>query len=369
MTFGEERLAELVRFFKKSLGEGAPLAAFRKSDEDMDKPDVYPGMRSYQGGRPRAFFDQMRLPPNFFPVEIFAEFHHIGQLSHGIGRLRVIGKYPGPMTRRCFKRHPGFGRLMSAVWTKAMALFRPSRLSSVFVACWLMTGCNTLDRIQNIGREPELSPVGGAIKKASYEPVTLPMPKHEPEVYQANSLWRQGARSFFKDQRARTIGDVLTVNVTITDEASLQNQTTRSRTNAENLGVGGLLGVENQFNRFLKGTVDPGSLVQLDSDVSNQGQGNVSRNEDIKLNVAAVVAQVLPNGNLVIHGRQEVRVNFEVRELYVAGVVRPEDITPDNAIAHEQIAELRIAYGGRGQLTDVQQPRYGSQVLDVILPF
>ncbi len=281
----------------------------------------------------------------------------------------MIGKYPGLMTRRYFKRHSGFGSLISVVWTKGIAFFRSSRLSSVFVACWLMTGCNTLDRIQNIGREPELSPVGGAIEKASYEPVTMPMPKHEPEVYQANSLWRQGARSFFKDQRARTIGDVLTVNVTITDEASLQNQTTRSRTNAENLGVGGLLGVENQFNRFLKGTVDPGSLVQLDSDVSNQGQGNVSRNEDIKLNVAAVVAQVLPNGNLVIHGRQEVRVNFEVRELYVAGVVRPEDITPDNAIAHEQIAELRIAYGGRGQLTDVQQPRYGSQVLDVILPF
>ena len=369
MTFGEDRLAELVRFFKTSLGDGAPLAAFRKPDEDMDKPGVYPGMRSSQGERHRAFLDQMRLSPNCVPVQIFIGFHHIGRLSHGIGRLRVIGKCPGQMTRRCFKWHLGFGSFISVVWTNGVALFRSSRLSSVFVACWLMTGCNTLDRIQNIGREPELSPVGGAIEKASYEPVTLPMPKHEPEVYQANSLWRQGARSFFKDQRARTIGDVLTVNVTITDEASLQNQTTRSRTNAENLGVGGLLGVENQFNRFLKGTVDPGSLVQLDSDVSNQGQGNVSRNEDIKLNVAAVVAQVLPNGNLVIHGRQEVRVNFEVRELYVAGVVRPEDITPDNAIAHEQIAELRIAYGGRGQLTDVQQPRYGSQVLDVILPF
>lgn len=237
------------------------------------------------------------------------------------------------------------------------------------LACWLLAGCNTLDRLQNIGREPALSPVGVSIQKANYEPVTMPMPAHVPEVYQANSLWRQGARSFFKDQRARTIGDVLTVNVTIEDEASLQNQTTRSRTNSENLGIGGLLGVENQLDRFFKGNVDGGSLVDLDSDLSNQGQGNVSRNEAINLNVAAVVAQVLPNGNLVIHGRQEVRVNFEVRELYVAGVVRPEDITPDNAIAHEQIAELRIAYGGRGQLTDVQQPRYGSQVLDVILPF
>ncbi len=109
--------------------------------------------------------------------------------------------------------------------------------------------------------------------------------------------------------------------------------------------------------------------MDLDSDLSNAGKGDVTRTEDIKLNVAAVVVQRLPNGNLVIHGRQEVRVNFEVRELYVAGVVRPEDITPDNMISHDQIAELRVAYGGRGQLSDVQQPRYGTQVLDVILPF
>ncbi len=244
-----------------------------------------------------------------------------------------------------------------------------SRLGASLLAGWLLTGCNALDRLQNIGREPALSPVGASIQKASYQPVTMPMPPHEPEVYQANSLWRQGARSFFKDQRARTIGDVLTVNVTIKDEATLSNETTRSRANAENLGIGGLLGIENRLDRIFSGNVTEGSIVDLDSDLSNKGKGDVSRNEDIKLNVAAVVAQVLPNGNLVIHGRQEVRVNFEVRELYVAGVVRPEDIKPDNTITHEQIAELRIAYGGRGQLTDVQQPRYGTQVLDVVLPF
>ncbi len=244
-----------------------------------------------------------------------------------------------------------------------------SKLGTSLLVCWLLAGCNALDRLQNIGSEPALSPVGASIQKASYQPVTMPMPPHEPEVYQANSLWRQGARSFFKDQRARTIGDVLTVNVTIKDEATLSNETTRSRANAENLGIGGLLGIENRLDRIFSGNVTEGSIVDLDSDLSNKGKGDVSRNEDIKLNVAAVVAQVLPNGNLVIHGRQEVRVNFEVRELYVAGVVRPEDITPGNTIAHEQIAELRIAYGGRGQLTDVQQPRYGTQVLDVVLPF
>lgn len=240
---------------------------------------------------------------------------------------------------------------------------------TTFLMASFLGGCNALDRLSNVGSAPELTPVGQQIEQASRQPVTMPMPAPEAEVYQANSLWRQGARGFFKDQRARAIGDVLTVNVTIEDEASLANETARSRSNSEKMGVGGLLGFESRLDRFLPGDVNESSLVDLDSDLSNKGRGNVSRNEDIKLDVAAVVVQRLPNGNLVIHGRQEVRVNYEVRELYVAGVVRPEDITPDNMISHNQIAELRVAYGGRGQLSDMQQPRYGSQVLDVILPF
>lgn len=244
-----------------------------------------------------------------------------------------------------------------------------SRLSALILSTFLLAGCNALDRLSKVGAEPELSPVGRHVEQASRQPVTMPMPAKQAEVYQANSLWRQGARAFFKDQRARDIGDVLTVNVTITDEASLENESSRSRNNSENLGLDNIFGIENQFGRFFSGDPNPGSLVDMDSSVSNLGTGSVSRTEDISLNVAAVVVQRLPNGNLVIHGRQEVRVNYEVRELYVAGVVRPEDITPDNAISHDQIAELRVAYGGRGQLSDVQQPRYGTQVLDVILPF
>ena len=244
-----------------------------------------------------------------------------------------------------------------------------SRLFVLALSVSLLAGCNALDRLSKVGAEPELSPVGRHVEQASRQPVTMPMPATKAEVYQANSLWRQGARGFFKDQRARDIGDVLTVNVTITDEASLENESSRSRNNSENLGLDNIFGIENQFGRFFSGDPNPGSLVDMDSSVSNLGTGSVSRTEDISLNVAAVVVQRLPNGNLVIHGRQEVRVNYEVRELYVAGVVRPEDITPDNAISHDQIAELRVAYGGRGQLSDVQQPRYGTQVLDVILPF
>ena len=231
-------------------------------------------------------------------------------------------------------------------------------------------GCaNLFGRLASIGEEPELSPIENPVERAAYRPVSLPMPAQQPEIYPANSLWRHGARSFFKDQRARDVGDVLTVQVTISDEASLRNETSRARANADGLSASAFFGYESKLGQIFPDAVDPGNLVDLESEMSNLGRGDVQRNEEIKLNVAAVVVQKLPNGNLVIQGRQEVRVNFEVRELYVAGVARPEDITPDNTIEHDQIAELRVAYGGRGQITDVQQPRYGAQVLDVILPY
>lgn len=231
-------------------------------------------------------------------------------------------------------------------------------------------GCaNFFERLASVGEAPDLSPIENPVEQASYRPVSLPMPPPEPEVYPANSLWRQGARSFFKDQRARTVGDVLTVEVTIADEASFNNQTRRSRDNADDLSASHFFGYESKLPEIFPDAVDPDNLVDLRSAMEHAGRGNTARNEEIKVNVAAVVTQVLPNGNLVIEGRQEVRVNFEVRELYVAGVARPVDITPSNTIQHDQIAELRVAYGGRGQITDVQQPRYGAQVLDIILPY
>jgi flagellar L-ring protein FlgH len=238
------------------------------------------------------------------------------------------------------------------------------------LAALALGGCaNTIERLSQVGKAPDLSPIENPVAGSGYQPVTLPMPATEPEIYPANSLWRQGARSFFKDQRARTIGDVVTVQVTIADEATLRNETRRTRENSDDLSATAFFGFESKLGEIFPDAVDPTNLVDLNSELEHGGRGNTARNEEIKLNVAAVVTQVLPNGNFVIQGRQEVRVNFEVRELYVAGVARPVDITPDNQIRHDQIAELRVAYGGRGQITDVQQPRYGAQVLDIILPY
>jgi flagellar L-ring protein precursor FlgH len=198
----------------------------------------------------------------------------------------------------------------------------------------------------------------------------MPMPPPEPQSpTQSNSLWRTGARGFFKDQRARRVGDILTVEVTIADEATLDNRTTRWRDNSDTLGIRGLFGADELLEDALADSFESEAAVDLSSSMSNQGGGRVSRGEDIELKVAAVIVQVLPNGNLVIHGRQEVRVNFEKRELLIAGIVRPEDVSPTNTIPHDQIAELRVAYGGEGQISDVQQPRYGAQVLDILLPF
>lgn len=160
----------------------------------------------------------------------------------------------------------------------------------------------------------------------------------------------------------------MTVRVKVTDKADLNNETRRSRSNGENLGAKNLFGLETQIGKVLPGA-NASALVGADSSSNSEGAGSVSRKEELVTNVAAVVTQVLPNGNLVVEGKQEIRVNFEVREIIVAGVVRPEDIEADNTIDSSKIAEARIAYGGRGQITDVQQPRYGQQVMDILLPF
>lgn len=244
-----------------------------------------------------------------------------------------------------------------------------ARALAAILAALVLAACSIPERLAQVGRTPDLAPITNPVERAGYRPISLPMPDPEPRISAgANSLWREGARGFFRDQRARRVGDVLTVNVTIQDRATLANESTRSRKNSDGL-VTGLFGLQNKLKEWLPEPIDPGKLVDMDSDTSNAGKGAVNRAEKINMNVAALITQVLPNGNLVIAGRQEVRVNFEVREITIAGVARPEDITPQNTIPHEKIAELRVAYGGRGQITDVQQPRYGAQVMDILLPY
>src|SRR4051812_9295100 len=230
----------------------------------------------------------------------------------------------------------------------------------------MLSGCAAIDRLTTVTQPPPLSEVDNRTAQPGYKPVQMPMPAAQPASYNPNSLWRNGSRAFFKDQRAHQIGDILTVQVNITDKAIIANETQRSRQTKDDSGVDNFFG---KGKLPIMNAAVPTRIFTSDSTTTLDGKGSVNRSEALLTNVAAVVTQVLPNGNLVVEGRQEIRVNYEIRELIVAGIVRPEDIQSENTIDSTKIAQARIAYGGRGQISDVQQQRYGNRVRDVFLPF
>ncbi len=246
------------------------------------------------------------------------------------------------------------------------------KASIIAVAVLSLSGCNLATRISEVGSGPKLTEIENPTSTPDYRPVSLPMPAPQIAEDNPSSLWRNGARAFFKDHRAKDIGDIVTVNLNLSDSASLANNTERTRADSEDTNVTNLLGLETRFAEIIPGAsaaVDPTSLMSFDNNHNTSGDGEIERSETINLTFAAVVTQILPNGSLVVMGRQEILVNKELRELMVTGVVRPEDIESDNSISHEKIAEMRVAYGGRGTLSQLQQPRWGTQLWDIIFPF
>lgn len=235
----------------------------------------------------------------------------------------------------------------------------------------ILSGCTaTLDRLDDVGKPPKFAAVSNPNAAPGYEPLSWPMPQAQPAPKQyANSLWQPGARAFFRDQRAAREGDILRVNVKFEDKAELNNQTDRTRSSTESLATPQIFGLQSKLLKRLPGTQDYNNLIDVNGNATTNGNGVIKRKEKIETQVAALVTQVLPNGNLVIDGSQEIRVNYELREVGVKGVVRPQDIKSDNTIDLSQIAEARVTYGGRGQISEVQQPRWGSQVLEILSPF
>ena len=185
----------------------------------------------------------------------------------------------------------------------------------------------------------------------------------------ANSLWRPGARAFFIDQRANRVGDILTIAITIDDSAQLSNSTDASRSNATQGGVAHFFGLEQTLGALFPAGYDPAKMIDQQGKTLSSGTGSVKRQERIQLTIAAIVTGVLPNSNLVIQGRQEVRANNELRELLVSGIVRPEDISSANTIKHTQIAEARISYGGRGDISVAQKVPAGQALAMKFSPF
>lgn len=243
---------------------------------------------------------------------------------------------------------------------KCSAVVRPAVLMLALAAC---------GRMDHVGKPPGFTPARNSTEELAMLDPGLPLQSEHRAVVDHASLWSGGRRSLLGDRRAVKRGDILTVVIEIDEEAAISNSTSRSRTGNESLSIPDLFGLPQRINPDLPEGADLERAVGIDSTSSSGGDGTVRRTEELTLRVAATVMQVLPNGVLAIQGSQEVRVNFELRELLVNGFVRPEDISRRNEITYDKIAAARISYGGRGQITDVQQPRIGQQVLDAILPF
>lgn len=224
-------------------------------------------------------------------------------------------------------------------------------------------------RLDHLGKAPTMTPAAESPEHVAMLWQGLPTEVQNQRAVDGSSLWSGSQNSLLGDRRAINKGDILTVVIEIDETAEISNGTSRSRSSSESLGMPQLLGLPQRLDEHLPEGASSADAVDLTGASSSSGNGSVSRSEKLELRVAATIIDVLPNGVLAISGNQEVRVNFELRELLVSGYVRPQDISRQNEITYDKIASARVSYGGRGQITDVQQPRYGQQVLDAILPF
>jgi flagellar L-ring protein precursor FlgH len=262
-----------------------------------------------------------------------------------------------------------------------MNSFSLKNITIISILSLILCSCNIPDRLSRVGTAPEFNEINtfedDIIPKDPYNDTSLvngngqnialsdtPTP---PKT--ANSLWRPGARAFFRDQRARSIGDILKVIVTIQDKAQLNNKTTTSRNDSGTSSAPNILGYEKYAKKILPDTLDTSKLLDVKTVDNNSGEGKVDRKETINTTIAATVIKILPSNNLVIKGSQEIRVNYEIREITIEGIVRPEDISAQNSVTLDQIAEARVSYAGKGNISDYQQPRYGKQIMDIISPF
>jgi len=233
----------------------------------------------------------------------------------------------------------------------------------------LLMGIAACQPLSTVGRAPEFAPLEPRLEHAALYNVPLPAMTERPVPAASASLWSAGQRSLLGDRRASLPGDILTVVIEINDRAEISNSTQRGRTGSQSMGVPQFFGLPQVADRYLPAGVSMENAVQTQSTSAFQGSGTIARNERVMLRVATTVIERLPNGVLRIEGSQEVRINNELRDLIVTGFIRPEDISRRNEITYDRIAGARISYGGRGQITQMQQPRYGQQISEILLPF
>jgi flagellar L-ring protein precursor FlgH len=256
-----------------------------------------------------------------------------------------------------------------------MIVRSPKILLLSTISLFVLSGCIQLGQIRNIGKDPKMGDITIPMAKPDYEPLEWPDTSDgdgvgsEEERHYASSLWQPGSRAFFKDVKARRIGDILKVIININDSATVGSTTTQTRSSADSTKAPAALGLQKRLAHLISGSANPADLLDITSSGNASGTGSIKRAETVLTNVACMVTQILPNGNLVVHGDQEIRVNGELRQITVDGIVRTEDIAADNSVGAQQIAESRISYGGKGNVTDIQKPRLGTQLIDILSPF
>ncbi len=235
-------------------------------------------------------------------------------------------------------------------------------LPSLFV----LGACSPLAQV---GKAPDFSPLEGSYQHHAMYSAPFPETADMNAPSDASSLWTATQASLLGDRRASHRGDILTVVIEIDDRAEISNSTGRNRSGSQQMAVPHMLGIPQRLDRELPDGASMGQAIDTSSASSFSGTGSVSRNEKLTLRIAATVVEELPNGVLRIEGQQEVRVNFELRELIITGYVRPADISRQNEVTYDKMAGARVSYGGRGQITDVQQPKYGQQISEILSPF
>ena len=243
------------------------------------------------------------------------------------------------------------------------------RLPSLIAALTAILSLSACSDLADVGQAPEFTPLVPNLEHHALYNLPIPEVTDRRRATDTASLWSSGQRSLLGDRRANRPGDILTVVIEIDDQAEISNSSARGRSGSQSMGVPQLLGIPQVIDNYLPEGASMADAVSMDSSSSFQGSGTVSRNERLTLRVATTIIERLPNGVVRIEGSQEVRVNNELRELIVTGYIRPEDISRRNEIEYDRIAGARISYGGRGQISQMQQPRYGQQVVDIVMPF
>lgn len=267
--------------------------------------------------------------------------------------------------------HSNFESLREKITQKSQArnLTTLSHLSIAILSSCMLSGCNLATKLSNVGDPPDMSQIQDPTLVSSYRPVSMPMPTPEPERHSVNSLWQTGSRAFFKDQRANRVGDVITVIVDLNTKSKIDSTHTYNRTSKNQSNVNNFFGYESKFKNIFPSAVNPASLIDMTSNPNQTGTGKFERKDELDLKIGATIVQILPNGNLVIQGRQEILIQKDLRIVEVKGIIRREDIASNNTIPYSKIAEARIAYGGRGDVSDSYSVPWGQQVLNKILPW